>query len=38
VTKEKIEHLAKPVVEAARSLSANLGFRDEIAVATRKAI
>jgi IclR family KDG regulon transcriptional repressor len=38
VTREKIEHLAKPVVAAARSLSANLGFADEISVATRKAI
>jgi DNA-binding IclR family transcriptional regulator len=38
VTKEKVEHLAKPVVVAARSLSANLGFAEEIAVATKKAI
>jgi DNA-binding IclR family transcriptional regulator len=38
VTKEKVEHLAIPVVAAARSLSANLGFADEISVATKKAI
>jgi DNA-binding IclR family transcriptional regulator len=38
VTKEKVEHLAKPVVAAARSLSANLGFADEISVAVKKAI
>jgi len=30
VTKEKVEHLAKPVVAAAGALSASLGFVDEV--------
>jgi DNA-binding IclR family transcriptional regulator len=38
VTKEKVEHVAKPVVSAARSLSADLGFKEEISIATKKAI
>jgi DNA-binding IclR family transcriptional regulator len=38
VTKDKVANLAKPVVSAARSLSDNLGFVEELAIANKKAI
>ena len=38
VTKEKVELIAKPVVAAARALSASLGFTDELIFAAKKAI